>query len=218
MATLTTLMLPEETRPLTMRGLARPGLQANCNSPMGKSKPRDQGRQAKGSLSFVGHRGNEIQVGGAVCDVVSRFKAVPALADHFTPFAPGRGPWGWGSSVPWNPPPQPSQARWGAAQITFLCCTFSAALGPNWPGFRGPWRDWKPGPCDWHQLYLSCRGSSVDTRMPAWEWWHLQCHPFPVDSPRREAPPPQPGPPPCPSLPPQTPMHSSYSCSDLCCL
>lgn len=44
MATLTTLMLVEETRPLTMKVLAGPGLQANCNSPMGESKPGDQGQ------------------------------------------------------------------------------------------------------------------------------------------------------------------------------
>lgn len=44
MAILNTLMLAEETRTLTMKVLARPGLQAICNCPMGESKPRDQGQ------------------------------------------------------------------------------------------------------------------------------------------------------------------------------
>lgn len=44
MAILNTLMLAKETRTLTMNILARPGLQARYNCPMGESKPRDQGQ------------------------------------------------------------------------------------------------------------------------------------------------------------------------------
>lgn len=44
MAILNTLMLAEETRTLTMNVLARPGLQASCNCPVGESKPRNQGQ------------------------------------------------------------------------------------------------------------------------------------------------------------------------------
>lgn len=44
MAILNTLMLAKETRTLTMNNLARPGLQARYNCPMGESKPRDQGQ------------------------------------------------------------------------------------------------------------------------------------------------------------------------------
>lgn len=43
MATLNTRMLAEETRTLSMKVLARPGLQANCNSPVDESKPSDHG-------------------------------------------------------------------------------------------------------------------------------------------------------------------------------
>lgn len=44
MAILNTLMLAKETRTLSMNILARPGLQARYNCPMGESKPRDQGQ------------------------------------------------------------------------------------------------------------------------------------------------------------------------------
>lgn len=115
----------------------------------------------------------------------------------------------------------------------FLCCSFSVALGTNWPGSRGPLRDWKPGPgpCDWRQLYshLSCRDNSVETQMPIWVFL-LEPHmaravaicrvdPLAVDtsgpmhSPTR-APLPPPAPPSCPSFPSHPPTLSSHWCWD----
>lgn len=103
----------------------------------------------------------------------------------------------------------------------FLCCIFSVTLGTNWPGSRGPLRDWKPGPCGWHQLYshLSFRDSPMDTQVSAWVFLvepHMaravaicSADPFPVETPWNDAPShPGPGshhlPPPRPSLPPST--------------
>lgn len=90
--TTTTLMLAEETRPLIMKVLAGSSPQSNCSSPVVKASPGAKVRASKVSLSFVGHRGNRIQMGGAVHDVGVQLKAVIALAEHFTPFGPGRGP------------------------------------------------------------------------------------------------------------------------------
>lgn len=59
---------------------------------MVKASPGAKVRASKVSLSFVGHRGNRIQMGGAVDDCGVQLKAVIALGDHFTPFGPGRGP------------------------------------------------------------------------------------------------------------------------------
>lgn len=71
--------------------------------------------------------------------------------DHFAPFAPSRGP-GEGQTpdlgVLWPGilTPVTHKQGGGEAQIMFLCCTFSVALGTNWPASWGPLRDWKPGP------------------------------------------------------------------------
>lgn len=75
-----------------MKVLAGPSPQTNCSSPAVKASPGSKVRASKVSLSFVGQRGNRIQMGRAVHDVSVQFKAVIALADHFTPFGPGRGP------------------------------------------------------------------------------------------------------------------------------
>lgn len=117
-----------------MKGLAGPSLQATCSSPVVKASPGAKVRASK-VLSFVGHRGNRIQMGGAVHEVSVQLKAVIALGDHFTPFGSGRGP-GRGrhqvqeglcvleSFIPVIP------KQGGEAQV-FLCCIFSVALGTN---------------------------------------------------------------------------------------
>lgn len=75
-----------------MKVLAGPSPQASCSSPLVKASPGAKVRANKVSLSFVGHRGNRLQMGGAIHDVGVQLKAVIALADHFTPFCPGRVP------------------------------------------------------------------------------------------------------------------------------
>lgn len=57
-------------------------------------------------------------MGGAVCNVLSPLRVVIALADHFIPFAPGRGlggadPRSRKGSVSWNPPPPSSPSKVG---------------------------------------------------------------------------------------------------------
>lgn len=92
MAILNTLMLAEETRTLTMNILARPGLQARYNCPMGESKPRDQG-QGKQKATYALWVTEETGFGWAGLFAMSgsQFNSL-CPADHFAPFAPSRGP------------------------------------------------------------------------------------------------------------------------------
>lgn len=96
----------------------------------------------------MGHRGNRIRVGRAVCNVRVPVQQSLPCGPFCTLCSKQRSRGGADprsrGSMPWNPHPSHPQARWGEAQIMFLCCTFSVALGTNWPGSWGPVRDWKP--------------------------------------------------------------------------